>query len=83
MDAAKRVYNFTPERVSEKEFKLRYAEEASALGLTKEEVVRVYALETGGVGTYDMQSGVHPSNKAGRADFERPWLCAACSTPIR
>jgi len=64
--AAKRVYNFTPERVSEKEFKLRYAEEASALGLTKEEVVRVYALETGGVGTYDMQSGVHPSNKGGR-----------------
>jgi hypothetical protein len=64
--AAKRAYNFTPERVSEKEFKLRYAEEASALGLTKEEVVRVYALETGGVGTYDMQSGVHPSNKGGR-----------------
>ena len=66
LDAAKRVYNFTPERLSERDFKLRYAEEASALGLTKEEVVRVYALETGGVGTYDMQSGVHPSNKASR-----------------
>ncbi len=65
--AAKSVYNFVPERVSEKEFKIRYAREAVALGLTKEQVVRVYALETGGVGTYDMQSGLHPSNKNGRA----------------
>jgi hypothetical protein len=67
LEAAKRVYNFTPERVSEKEFKLRYAEEASALGLTKDEVVRVYALETGGIGTYDMQAGIHPTKKTGRA----------------
>ena len=67
LDAAKRVYNFTPERLSEKEFKRRYAEEALALGLTKEQVVRVYALETGGIGTYDMQSGIHPIKKTGRA----------------
>lgn len=65
--AAKRVYNFTPERVSEKEFKLRYAAEAAALGLSKEQVVRVYALETGGVGTYDTQAGIHPIKKTGRA----------------
>lgn len=65
--AAKSVYNFVPERVSEKEFKLRYAKEAAALGLSKEQVVRVYALETGGVGTYDMQSGIHPTKKTGRA----------------
>ncbi len=65
--AAKRVYNFTPERLSEKEFKRRYAEEALALGLTKDQVVRVYALETGGIGTYDMQSGIHPIKKTGRA----------------
>lgn len=65
--AAKSVYNFAPERVSEKEFKLRYATEAAALGLSKEQVVRVYALETGGVGTYDMQSGIHPTKKTGRA----------------
>ena len=64
--AAKRVYNFVPERVSEKEFKLRYATEAAALGLSKEQVVRVYALETGGVGTYDMQAGIHPSRKSGK-----------------
>ncbi len=67
LDAAKRVYNFIPDRVSEKEFKRRYAEEALALGLTKEQVVRVYALETGGNGTYDMQSGIHPIKKTGRA----------------
>ena len=65
--AAKRVYNFTPERLSEKEFKRRYAEEALALGLAKDQVVRVYALETGGIGTYDMQSGIHPIKKTGHA----------------
>ena len=54
LDAAKRSYNFIPERLTEQEFKLRYASEAAALGLSKEQVVRVYALETGGVGTYDM-----------------------------
>jgi hypothetical protein len=64
--AAKRVYNFVPERVPEKEFKLRYAAEAAALGLSKEQVVRVYALETGGAGTYDMQAGIHPTRKSGK-----------------
>jgi hypothetical protein len=67
LDAAKRVYNFTPERLTEKEFKLRYAEEAAALGLSKDQVVRVYALETGGIGTYDMQAGIHPIKKTGHA----------------
>ncbi len=64
--AAKSVYNFVPERVSEKEFKLRYAAEAAVLGLSKEQVVRVYALETGGMGTYDTQAGIHPIKKTGR-----------------
>jgi hypothetical protein len=67
LEAAKRVYNFVPERLSEREFKLRYAEEARALGLSKEQVVRVYALETGGRGTYDMQAGIHPIKKTGHA----------------
>jgi hypothetical protein len=67
LDAAKSVYNFVPERVSEKDFKLRYAAEAASLGLSKEQVVRVYALETGGVGTYDTQAGIHPIKKTGRA----------------
>lgn len=64
--AAKRVYGFTPERVSERTFKDRYAEEAVTLGLSKAQVVRVYALETGGHGTADMQSGVHPISKRGK-----------------
>lgn len=64
--AAERVYGFVPERLTEKEFKRRYAEEAHALGLSKEQVVRVYALETGGIGTYDMQAGIHPIKKTGR-----------------
>lgn len=64
--AARQVYKFVPERVSEAEFKRRYAEEALALGLSKHQVVRVYALETGGIGTYDMQAGIHPLKKTGR-----------------
>ncbi len=63
---SKTIYGFVPERVSERAFKERYAEEALALGLTKSQVVRVYALETGGIGTADMQSGVNPITKKGR-----------------
>jgi hypothetical protein len=63
---AKKYYGFEPTRISEREFKRRYAEEALALGLTKEQVVRVYALETGGNGTADMQAGIHPITKKGR-----------------
>ena len=64
--AAKKYYGFTPTRISEEEFKRRYAAEALSLGLTKEQVVRVYALETGGNGTSDMQAGIHPITKRGR-----------------
>ncbi len=66
LSAARRIYGFEPERVSERAFKDRYAEEAIALGLTKTQVVRIYALETGGQGTADMQSGIHPIKKTGR-----------------
>lgn len=65
--AAKEHYKFEPERVPEREFKLRYAREALSLGLTKEQVVRVYALETGGQGTADMQAGINPITKKGTA----------------
>lgn len=63
---ARHVYGFVPRSISEVEFKRRYAEEALALGLTKDQVVRVYALETGGRGTYDMQAGIDPESKRGR-----------------
>lgn len=62
---AREEYAFTPERIPEAEFKLRYAREATALGLTGDQVVRVYALETSGLGTADMVSGIHPIKKTG------------------
>lgn len=64
--SARKHYDFVPERIAEVEFKRRYAREALALGLTKAQVVRVYALETGGQGTADMQSGVNPITKQGK-----------------
>lgn len=63
---AKAHYGFVPERTTEREFKRRYAAEALAVGLTKMQVVRVYALETGGRGTYDMQAGIDPDTKQGK-----------------
>lgn len=64
--AAEKTYGFQPTRIPEREFKRRYAEEAISLALTKEQVVRVYALETGGDGTADMQAGIHPITKKGK-----------------
>ena len=64
--AAKAQFGFVPKRISEAEFKRSYAREALKVGLTKDQVVRVYALETGGMGTYDMQSGINPVTKQGR-----------------
>ena len=49
--AAEAEYGFRPERIPEQEFKVRYAREAVAHGLTGDQVVRVYALETSGLGT--------------------------------
>lgn len=63
---ARKYYGFVAERISEKEFKRRYAREALRFGLSKDQVVRVYALETGGYGTADMQAGIHPISKKGR-----------------
>jgi hypothetical protein len=64
--ASRQHYAFEPARIPEREFKRRYAEEAIALGLSKEQVVRVYALETGGDGTADMQAGINPITKKGK-----------------
>ena len=64
--SAKRHYNFVPERIPEREYKRRYAMEALSHGLTKDQVVRIFALETGGYGTADMQAGIHPIKKTGK-----------------
>ena len=58
IQAAAEQFQFTPQRpTSEIEFKRAYAKVASALGLTREQAVRVYSFETGGNGNHDMQSG--------------------------
>ena len=63
---AKKQFGFVPKRASERAFKRSYASEALKVGLTKDQVVRVYALETGGLGTYDMLSGTNPVTKQGK-----------------
>jgi hypothetical protein len=64
--AAHSQFGFVPRRISEQDFKRLYAREALRLGLTKDQVVRVYALETGGMGGYDTLSGVNPVTRQGR-----------------
>lgn len=64
--AASQIYGFVPERIPEAEFKRLYALEALDVGLSPEQVLRVYALETGGIGTADMQSGVNPITGQGK-----------------
>lgn len=62
---AREQFGFVPDRIDEREFKRRYAREALSVGLTKDQVVRVYALETSGLGTADMVAGIHPITKKG------------------
>lgn len=66
LQAASDVYGFVPERVSESEFRRRFVAEAIAAGLRKDQVVRVYALETSGNGTYHLISGTHPVTGKGK-----------------
>src|SRR6186713_2360477 len=61
-------FQFTPQRpASEIEFKRAYGRTALASGLTREQIVRVYAFETGGNGNHDMQSGLSASRPGSRA----------------
>jgi len=56
---AEEHFAFVPRRPgSEIEFKRAYAETAAAPGLTREQVVHIYAFETGGNGRYDAQAGL-------------------------
>ena len=56
--AAKRIYGFEPRATDERGYKTRYAYEALRAGLSADQVVGVYALETGGIGPYARQSGI-------------------------
>jgi hypothetical protein len=66
LDSARTTFGFVPSPTTEREFKRRYAVESLAAGLSKTQVVRVYALETGGQGTIDMQAGIDPITKSGK-----------------
>ena len=64
LNGALEQFQFTPTRPkTEIAFKKAYAKVAAAAGLTKEQVVRVYAFESGGNGKYNVQAGL---------EYERP-----------
>jgi hypothetical protein len=61
-------FDFVPDRpTSELEFKRAYARIALGAGLTREQIVGVYAFETGGNGSYDSQAGLVPYRPGARA----------------
>ena len=56
---AAKYFEFAPQEPEiEIQYKRAYAGAAFAGGLTREQVVRIYALEAGGDGTYDAQAGL-------------------------
>jgi hypothetical protein len=58
LGAAAKHFQFTPQRpATELDFKRAYVRVATAEGLTRDQIVRVFAFETGGNGGYQMQSG--------------------------
>jgi len=62
--AAQKIYGFKPERPrTETEFMSTYAAAAARTGLTREQLVSLYAFETGGNGTYDLQAGMNRNRK--------------------
>jgi hypothetical protein len=62
LKAAADQFGFVPDLPrNDREFKHAYAMAASAAGLTRDQVIGVYAFETGGNGSYDTQAGVTPS----------------------
>ena len=57
--AVEQEFNFVPQQPQRDiEYKRAYVKVASAAGLTKEQVVRIYAFESGGNGKYSAQSGI-------------------------
>ena len=58
--AMRDVYGYKLPKVKEKDFKLAFAREAKRYGISAEQVIGVYALETGGLGPFDRVSGEIP-----------------------
>jgi len=68
LDAAVKEFNFVPQRPrSEIEYKRAYVKVASAAGLTRDQVVRIYAFESGGDGAYDVQAGLEQPKPGAQA----------------
>src|ERR1700694_503120 len=68
LKAAAEHFQFTPQRpTGEIEFKRAYARAAAAAGLTREQAVRGYSVETGGNGHHDMQAGLRALRAGSRA----------------
>jgi hypothetical protein len=66
--AAAKEFNLVPQQPrSEMEYKRAYAKAASAAGLMKEQVVRIYAFESGGDGAYDVQAGLEQPKPGAQA----------------
>jgi hypothetical protein len=66
--AAAQEFGFGPRQPrSEIEYKRAYASVAFAAGLTKEQVVRIYAFEAGGDGKYDVQAGLEQPKPGAQA----------------
>jgi hypothetical protein len=65
---AAQQFGFVPDRpATDLDFKRAYAKAALAAGLTRDQIVGVYAFETGGNGTYDSQAGLVPYRPGARA----------------
>jgi len=65
--AARQEFKFTPRLPqNDSEFKSAYAKVALAAGLTKDQIVRIYAFEATGNGNYDVEAGLE-YNRHGRA----------------
>jgi hypothetical protein len=59
LQSAAEHFQFVPDRPqSEIDFKRAYVKVATAAGLTREQIVRIYGFEAGGTGTYDVQAGL-------------------------
>lgn len=68
VSAAVERFAFAPERPnSELEFKRAYAQSAAEAGLSKEQIVKIYAFESGGNGAYDVQAGLEYAKPGAKA----------------
>jgi hypothetical protein len=66
--SAQQEFQFVPDRPqTETEYKRAYARIAAAAGLTRDQVVRIYAFESGGDGKYDVQAGLEQLTPGARA----------------